>query len=92
MTAELYEVRIHEPAVADGLFPRPERYRYTNMRLWRPVGDDGVLWLRHGQGEWPFVDGRCDVYDCGTDSHVPAEIVGEIDPGRMERDRFEVLP
>jgi len=84
----LYEVKIHEPAVTDGLFPRPERYRYTNMRQWQP--DNGrVKSLRYGEGTWRFINGKCKVYDCGTGDLVDAEIVGEIDGSRdMEADRF----
>ena len=86
----LYEVRIYEPAVAGGLFPRPKRIRLTNMWAYSPPVD-GVLRLYWGDARWEFGDGKCSMYDAGSDSFVPAEIVGEIDKGRaMERDRFIV--
>jgi hypothetical protein len=91
MTSKLYEVRIHEPAVSDGLFPRPERYRYMNM--WQFEEDQGVIKrLRMGEIRAHFVDGKGEIYDCVTAKHIPAEIVGVIDHDRaMEADRFEDL-
>ena len=85
---KLYEVRIYEPAVAGGLFPRPKRIRLTNM--WGHLTmADGVLTLQWGECRWCFTYGKCSIYDAGSDSFVPAEIVGEIDKGRaVERDRF----
>ena len=89
--AKLYEVRIYECAVTEGLFPRPERYRYTNM--WQhQEGSDRVKPLRYCEGTWQFIDGKCAVYDCASGGYAPAEIVGEIDASRsMEPDRFEVI-
>lgn len=87
----LYEVRIHEPAVTEGLFPRPERYRFTNMWQWNP--DIGrIKPLRYCEGTWRFLDGKCLIYDMASDGYIPAEIVGEIDKSRaMDSDRFESI-
>lgn len=92
MTSKLYEVRVHEPAVSDGLFPRPERFRYMNM--WQFEKDQGVIKrLKMGEIRAHFVDGKGEIYDCVTGGYVPAEIVGEIDSDRsMEADRLEVQP
>lgn len=90
---KLYEIRIHEPAVSKGLFPRPERWRYTNCYQFDKDEDRGKPLTQVGtQHPWWFKDGKAEVYDPGTDGMVLAEIVGEIDSSRdMEKDRFEVI-
>ena len=89
----LYEVKIYEPAVTAGLFPRPERYRYTNMEQWTEDHcNERIKSLRHAEGTWHFIDGKCAIYDSGAGGYTVAEIVKEIDESRaMEPDRFEVI-
>jgi hypothetical protein len=85
---KLYEIRIHEPAVSKGLFPRPERWRYTNCCQLGADEQRGKP-LAYGQGVWWFKDGRAMIYDPGTDGMVMAEIVRELDPSQaMDKDRF----
>jgi hypothetical protein len=88
--SKLYEIRIYEPAVHGGLFPRPERWRYTNAYQFMPDDGRGKPLSQVGaDGTWWFTDGVTEIYDPGIDGMTRAEIVGEIDEGRaMEKDRF----
>jgi hypothetical protein len=90
---QLYEVRIYECAVTDGLVPRPERYRYTNMFQYAfDTGNDAIKVLHWGGGRWEFGSGRAQIYDSGADRMTTAEIVGPIDDSRaMESDRFVAI-
>ena len=87
---KLYEIRIYEPAVDKGLFPRTERWRYTNAYQFQLDNERGKPLRQVGaEGTWWFKDGVAEIYDPGTDAMTRAEIVGEIDEGRaMEKDRF----
>jgi len=90
---KLYEIRIYEPAVNRGLFPRPERWRYTNAYQFQSDGEQGKPLRQVGaEGTWWFNNGVAEMYDPGTDAMTRAEIVEEIDEDRaMEKDRFVIV-
>ena len=88
--SKLYEIRIYEPAVHDGLFPRPARWRYTSAYQHGTDSEKGKPLRQFGDGDttW-FVDGVGEVYDPGTHGMTRAEVVGTIDAASaVEKDRF----